>query len=368
MNNNRLYYKLNIIFVLLLLFPCAGFLYLGYKYNLLHDNYIKIFILIGLVYIFVGFTLLRRLFDHVITISQNIKDKIAKDLLPSVVDVKQNELQQIVHSFNAFEDRFRLNAEQLAKKSSEVSILKELSDLCYVTRDPWELLHVTLERALLLTDADKGSIMILTKSVPKSFMVKACIGLGDHVRIDDMIEFESSIAKYAVINKTPIVIEDIEKERRFGRTNRIHYGTKSFVVMPIKTINEVIGVLTISCKDEHKIFTEMDVEALSPLLSSAAFTFETIRLMRKTELESWQIAAFKKIFTVLNSSLEGSELLHTVLNEVQNILPFEFALVMTRENEEDDYLSVTDIISSKISDISIGNKFTIKGGMISDRD
>ncbi|MCK5471481.1 MAG: hypothetical protein KAI99_23310, partial [Cyclobacteriaceae bacterium] len=80
MNNNRLYYQLNIIFILLLLFPFASFLYFGYKYNLLHDNYIKFFSLIGLVYIFVGFTLLRRMFDHIINISQNIKDKIAKDL------------------------------------------------------------------------------------------------------------------------------------------------------------------------------------------------------------------------------------------------------------------------------------------------
>jgi class 3 adenylate cyclase/GAF domain-containing protein len=364
MNTNRLYYKLNIIFILLLLFPCGGFLYLGYKYNLLHDNYIKIFVLVGLCYIFAGFTLLRRIFDHIINLSQNIKDKIAKDLSPGVVDVNQNELQQIVQSFNAFEGKFRLNSEQLAKKSSEVSILKELSDLCYVTLDPWEILHVTLERALMLTNADIGSIMILGKSVPKHFKIKASIGLGDKIRIDDKVEFETSIAKYAVINKTPIVIEDIEKERRFGRTNRIHYGTKSFVVMPIKTINEVIGVLTISSKDDNKIFSETDVEALSPLLSSAAFTFETIRLMRETELESRQMTVFKKIFTVLNSSLQGSELLHTVLDEVQNILPFEFALIMTRENAKNDYLSVTDIISSKISDISIGDKFTIKGGMI----
>jgi len=364
MNTNRLYYNLNIIFILLFLFPCAGSLYLGYKYNLLHDNYIKFFILISLVYIFVGFTLLRRLFDHIINISQNIKDKIAKDVSPGVVDENQNELQQISHSFNAFEGKFRLNSLQLAKKSSEVSILKELSDFCYGTSDPWELLHVTLERALLLTDADKGSIMILDKSVPKSFTVKASIGLSDHIRIDDKVEFETSIAKYAVINKTPIVIEDIEKERRFGRTNRIHYGTKSFVIMPIKTIKDVVGVLTISCKDENRIFSEIDVEALSPLLSNAAFTYENIRLMSETELESQQMAAFKKIFMVLNSSLAGSELLQTVLNEVQNILPFEFALVMIRENAKNDFLTVTNIISSKISDISIDDKFTIKGGMI----
>ncbi len=363
MSNKGLYYKLNIIFILLLLFPCTGFLYLGYKGNLLHDNYIKIFILIGLVYIFVGFTLLRRLFDHIVNISKSI-DKIAKELSLGVVDKNQNELQQIIQSFNAVEDKLHLNSVQLAKKSSEVSILKELSDLCYGIRDPWEILHVTLERALLLTDADIGSIMILDKSVPKHFTVKASIGLDEHIRIDDKIDFETSIAKYAVINKAPLIIEDIEKESRFGRANRIHYGTKSFVVMPIKTIKEVIGVLTISCKDDNKIFSEMDIECLSPLLSNAAFTVENIHLMGKTELESRQMMAFKKIFTVLNSSLKGSELLHTVLYEIQNILPFDFALVMTRENAKNDFLSVTDIISSKISDISIGDKFTIKGGMI----
>lgn len=364
MKNNRLYYKLNIIFILLLLFPCAGFLYFGYKYNLLHENYIKILIIIGLVYILVGFTLLRRMFDHIINISQIIKGKVTEELSPGVVDENQNELQQIIQSFNAIEGQYRLNSVQLAKKSSEISILKELSDLCYVTLDPWEILHVTLERALLLTNADIGSIMILGKTEPKHFTIKASIGLGDHIKTDDKIDFETSIAKYAVINKTPLVIEDIEKEKRFGRTNRIRYGTKSFVVMPIKTIKDVIGVLTISRKDESRIFSERDVEALSPLLSNAAFTFENIRLMRETEMESRQMAVFIKIFTVLNSSLQGSELLHTVLNEVQNILPFEFALVLTRENEQKDYLFVTDIISNKTSDISIGDKFAIKGGMI----
>ncbi|MCL7488294.1 MAG: GAF domain-containing protein [Desulfobulbaceae bacterium] len=364
MNNTGLYYRLNIIFLFLLLFPCSGFMYLVYKYNLLNDNYIKFFILIGLVYIFVGFTMLRKSFDHIVNISQNIRNKIAQDLSPGLVDENQNELQQIIQSFNAIEGKFLLHSAQLAKKSSEISILKELSDLCYGSQDPWEILHVTLERALLLTDADIGSIMILDNSAPKSFTVKASIGLSDRIRIDDKINFETSIAKYAVINKAPLVIKDIEKERRFGRTNRVHYGTKSFVVMPIKTIKEVIGVLTISCKDDKKIFSEMDVEALAPLLSNAAFTFENIRLMRETELERRHMGTFKKIFKVVNSSLEGSELLHTVLNEVQNILPFESALVMIRENAKDNYLSVTDLISTKISDISIGERFTIKGGMI----
>lgn len=364
MHTNSLHYRLNIIFILLLLFPCAGFLYFGYQYNYLQDHYIKVFILLCLIYILVGYTLLRRLFDRIIILSRNIRGKIAKDLASEEIDEEQNELQQIIQSFSAIEKSFRLNSDLLVKKSSEISILKELTDLCYVTRDPLEILHVTLERALLLTDADKGSIMILNKTVPKSFSVKASIGLGDKIRTDDKVDFESSIAKYAVINKTPLVIEDIEKERRFGRTNRIHYGTKSFVVMPIKTVIDVIGVLTISSKDVNKVFTEKDVEALSPLLSSAAFTYENIRLMHETDLEHKQVKAFKKIFTVLNSSLEGSELLHTILSEVRNIFPFEFAVVMTREDIKEDYLTVSDIISNRTLDITIGDKIIIKGGMI----
>ena len=50
----------------------------------------------------------------------------------------------------------RQHLHQLEKKASEISILKELSELCYVTFDPEEILYVTLERALMLTRSDLG--------------------------------------------------------------------------------------------------------------------------------------------------------------------------------------------------------------------
>ncbi len=250
MNNQKLYYKLNIIFILLLLFPCIGFIYFGYKYDSLRDVSIKLIAAVGLVYILVGFTLLRRLFDNIIAISRTIATKVNQEIAADTIDDDQGEIQQIIASFDAMEHRFQQVYGQLAKKTNEVSILKELSDLCYVTMDPLEILQVTLERALTMTGADVGSVMILDKK-SKSFVVKASIGLGDFVKINDRIDFDTSIGKYAVINKSPLIVADIEKEHRFGRTNRLHYGTKSFVIMPIKTIKEVIGVLTISRRDER---------------------------------------------------------------------------------------------------------------------
>lgn len=363
MDNQRLYYKLNVIFILLLLFPCAGFLYFGYKYHFLRDTSIKLIVAVGLVYIFVGYTLLRRLFDSISDISRTISTKINREIAVGAVDDSQSELQQIVASFNAIEQRFRQSSDRLAKKANEISILKELSDLCYVTLDPWEILQVTLERALALTGADIGSILILDKD-KRSFVVKASIGLGDFVKINDRIDFETSIGKYAVINKSPLIVEDIERESRFGRSNRLHYGTKSFVIMPIKTIKDVIGVLTISRRDESAVFLQEEVEALTPLLSNAAFTYENIRLTSELEMEKDHMGAVRKIFKTLNSSLTNSELLHTILSEIQEIIPFEIALVLARDEKRVDQLQVIDLVASRTVDISVGARFSCKGNLL----
>ena len=362
MSNKNLYYKLNVIFVLMLIFPCTGFLYFGYKYDFLKDKYIDFFIVVGLAYIFIGFHLLRKIFDNIISLSATVKEKYGQEIGETIKD--QNELQQIVHSFNAIENKLRVSSELLTRRTSEVSILKELSDICYVTLDPWEILYITLERALMITNADKGSVLILDRSDNKSFVVKASIGLGERIKIDDRINFDSSIAKYAVINKSPLVVEDIEKERRFGRANRLHYGTKSFVIMPIKTIKDVIGVLTLSREADDKVFREVDIEALTPLLSNAAFTYENLRLISERDIEEKHTGAMKKIFKALNSSLRDSELLHTILAEVNEVLPFEIAMILVQSDRNDDSLIMLDFVAKETIPVKHGEVFSIKGSLL----
>lgn len=364
MSKKSLYYKLHVIFVLLLLFPCSGFFYFAYKYDLLHDKYLQLFIVVGLVYILIGFHILRKIFDNVVNLSLAIREKISKGIFQGTVDNDQSELNQIAQSFNTIEQQLRDNTEQLMRRNSEVSILKELSDICYVTLDPWEILYVTLERALMITGADKGSVLLLDRSDLKTFIVKASIGLGDHVNMDDRIDFETSIAKYAVLNKSPLIVEDIEKERRFGRSNRLHYGTKSFAIMPIKTIKDVIGVLTLSRERDDRIFTESDVEALTPLLSNAAFTYENLRLIDVLKLEEKHLAAVNKMFKILNSSLRDSELLHAILNEIKEVVPHEVTVIMVRDAEREDTLKVIDYLSNEAIKVAVGDRYSLAGSML----
>ena len=76
----NLYYWLNVIFFLFTLGPVAGFVYLGVKYGFLHDTFIKPFLVGVLFYSLIGFTVLRKIFDKVTTISKEISHKIKTDI------------------------------------------------------------------------------------------------------------------------------------------------------------------------------------------------------------------------------------------------------------------------------------------------
>ena len=366
LKNKDLHYKLILIFGLFFLFPVLGFVLICIRYNITNDNYVLTFLLGFMVFSLFGFMMLRRLFDEITSISKNISKNVVEKLPGERPRADTDELHSLVQSFSAIENQFGNTFRQLEKKTSEISILKELSELCYVTFDPEEILYVTLERSLLLTNSDVGSILILEKPDSRSFIVKVSIGLGELVKIGDRIDFETSIAKYAVINKSPLVVEDIEKDTRFGRANRLHYATKSFVCLPIKTSKDIVGVLTLSRKDRDRTFTHEDVEILTPLLSNAAFTYENLRLLKQTEHGAQHLKLINKVFKIINSSFRDSELMHAVLNEIQEVVPFDHAILLARDNRP-GYLTILDLFANESTSISQGSNYPCEQGSIIDK-
>jgi class 3 adenylate cyclase/putative methionine-R-sulfoxide reductase with GAF domain len=358
-----LYTKLNLIFGLFFFFPVLGFIFFSIKYDMLKDKFVPLFFLGVLVFSFAGFTILKNLFDKISRISEQMSSNYLDELSDDQLISGPDELHSIVHSFAAIERRFSNAFNELEKKASEISILKDLSELCYVTFDTEEILHITLERALMMTNSDLGSILTLKKSEPKSFVVKATVGLGKFVKAGDRIDFETSIAKYAVINKSPLVVEDIETDNRFGRANLAHYGTKSFVCMPIKTSKDIFGVLTISSRHD-RVYTQEDVEVLTPLLSNAAFTYENLRLLKENERYVMHLRSMEKIFKILISSFRDTELLHAVLNEMQSVVPFELAFVLTEDEVKPGHLKIFDLLISGPSNLTKGASYPYKGSII----
>jgi class 3 adenylate cyclase/GAF domain-containing protein len=361
LNQKDIYYRMILAFGLFFLSPLVGFAYFSRKYDLFQDRYTLYFLLGFFCFSLIGFFMLRRLFDQIHAVARDVTNKVVTGFHVDQLATGDNELQNIVQSVNAIEHQFGRTLHQLELKASEMAILKELSELCYVTFDPEEILYVTLERALSLTKSDIGSVLVLENSEARDFVVKASIGTGQHIKIGDRIDFETSIAKYAVINKSPLVVEDVEKDSRFGRANLAQYSTKSFVCMPIKTSKEIVGVLTISRRDGARTYTHDDVEALTPLLSNAAFSYENLQLSKQNDKNVQQLNVIEKIFRIINSSFRDAELLNAIMAEIKAIVPFTLATVMTLSENRAGHLMVFEILSSKPNRITRGNSFPLQG-------
>lgn len=156
LSKKDLYYKLTLSIGLLFVFPAFGFLYFAIRYNILEDQSLAIFLAGFLVFSFFGFFFLRSVFKKVSKISTDFTERAPSDLSGAQFQKGTDELGNIVNSFNALENQLRSTLNKLDKKGSEISTLKELSDLCYVTFDTDEMLYITLERALKLVKADIG--------------------------------------------------------------------------------------------------------------------------------------------------------------------------------------------------------------------
>ena len=359
-----LYQRLNIIFGFFFLIPTFGLLYFLVTYELLTDRYVPAFFVAFLTCSLAGFITLRVVFEKISKLSNNLTRALEKDFASNGIRSGTDEVDNISKSITLFERRLQHTFSQLERKVTDISILKELSDLCYVTFDPEELLYITLERALKICDADIGSILIIENLPEKHFMVKASIGQGERLTMGDTVDFQTSLAKYAVINKAPFVVEDIEKDSRLGRINRSQYASKSFVCMPIKTIRDIIGVLTLSRKKNAATFTPEDVEALIPLVSNAAFTYENLRLLKDLEYADQKEKFLARLISTINSSMQDTELYQNLLKDTIRMIPLRAAVLLLKDTAMPDQMLIVDFYSKTSNRLRRGERYSCKGSIL----
>jgi len=366
--NRSLKGKLNLVFFFFFFVPVAALIYFGLHYNILNDDYLPHFFLALLGFAFIGLNMLRKVFDQISQFSSTLSRRV-QSTFPEACGMapEGDELGQLTQAIGVIDQRLSQTQAQLQHRAEEISVLKGLSDLCYVTADPDEILYVALERALALTDSDVGSIMLLEGPDNARFQVRAAIGLEQWVKTHSHVPFEGSIAKYAVLNKAAMVVDDVEKDTRFGRANRPHYGTKAFICLPIKTSRAIIGVLTISRKANDRPYNPEAVRVLEPLISNAAFTYENLHLMIEEARQNSYLGAIAAILEIFHSTMQGDEMMRACLNEVRAVVPFEAAFLLLRDPKRLEELVVHEALAAAPARMAKGEHHFIAEGSLMDK-
>ena len=141
MKNQKLHYILTIAFALFFLFPLLGFAYFVLQYDMLDDEHIPLFALVLLISAFLGYNIIRRIFDGIRNAAASMHEKITKEVSALEPTSAISEMQEIVRSFDVIEKEMLRSVGKLDERTVQIGALKELSELCYVTFDRDDLFY-----------------------------------------------------------------------------------------------------------------------------------------------------------------------------------------------------------------------------------
>jgi signal transduction histidine kinase len=86
-----------------------------------------------------------------------------------------------------------------------------------------------------------------------------------------------------------VLVDNVERDPRFGKPNDPKYATASFICLPVRAHGRVIGVLNLSKKGERRGFSETDMKFLSTLLGYIGFAVDHARLVQEATTSARQL-------------------------------------------------------------------------------
>jgi len=227
--------------------------------------------------------------------------------------------------------QLRNEANQFSDSSLPARLIAMTSSMAEVTT-PEELNSRILQTAAGFLGANSGSLMMVDDT-GLSLRIVASLGLNEQVSKSLHIKMGEGIAGKVAATGNPFVVNDIETDSRVATTNRPRYKTKSFVSIPFRKGEKIIGVLNLSDKGGNDIFTENDLQLLTLLLGQAAMVLERTESRRQAELLV-NLAAVNPATNLYNRSFLDKRLAEEVNRSQRQDLIFSIVMV------EMDYLTL----------------------------
>ncbi len=170
--------------------------------------------------------------------------------------------------------------DDIARKKYELSSIKQINNAIINVLHLDDLLELIINIGLQVMNAEKGSIMLIEPD-RNILILKSAVGMPKELIGKIEQKLGEGVAGFVAENGEPLLIEDIFKDKRFGKKrpkNQDMYKNNSLISAPLLIKKEIIGVININNKKDGSIFSQDDLELLITLANQAAISIETAKL------------------------------------------------------------------------------------------
>ena len=217
-------------------------------------------------------------------------DQIAAGRRDIVVDVgTKDEVGRLAQSFNDMAAALKWNEEALQRKITETTALYEIGQeiSAQVSLEP--TLDLIVKRACSLLKSDT-SMLALREDQRDEFVIRAQTGEGSATVNGTRFRSGEGIGGRVVASGEPLLVGDYIGEYADLPFLQIIKQTsmKSVVAVPLKSEDEVIGVLYVMSAIPHK-FQHEDVQLLSGLATQATISINNAKLYQQVRQHAEQL-------------------------------------------------------------------------------
>lgn len=174
-----------------------------------------------------------------------------------------------------------LNAAEknLQERQYSARLVSMISSLSLVNSRE-ELYKQILEMSAELLTATSGSLMLLNEE-DGTLKIKAAKGMTSSLAKTMTVAFGEGISGKVAKSGFPMLVNDIERDKRVASRNRPRFKTKSFISLPLETEKRLIGVLNLADKGNGENFSEADLRLVQTFTNHAVLMIDRAATLEK---------------------------------------------------------------------------------------
>jgi transcriptional regulator with GAF, ATPase, and Fis domain len=206
--------------------------------------------------------------------------------------------------------------------------LYEFSDKLMHTRDLTELLEALMDAVILITNADKGFLILLEG---ETLDVKVARNLNRENIADAVTQLSDSIIAKVVRSRKPVIVSDAMSDDEFaGAKSVMHLKVSSVICVPLLDRGRLLGIIYVGNDAIRDLFQETTLRVLTVFASQAALIVANALHMNELRHDNRRLNERLEQYR-FGEIVGTSPPMQQVFRKVEKIAPTDISVLITGE-------------------------------------
>ncbi|MEJ2613664.1 MAG: ATP-binding protein [Ignavibacteriaceae bacterium] len=169
---------------------------------------------------------------------------------------------------------------RLREAVEELKVLNEIAVAARKATDIDQMLNIIVQKSIVALNAEQGSILLVTQNENDPFTTY--IRQDDTSKLRHKYHIGSNITGWVLLNKEPLVIENLATDKRFHASEDEKNEIHSVLCVPMWFEGKIMGLMIVVNKKDKMHFEENDLTLLSIISVQASQLIKNLQLQEET--------------------------------------------------------------------------------------